>query len=84
MNKKELYSTVQRSTSMSCLFSVCKFLEMSREELEQLGTDAKNGLSKDERKKILELSYKTHELKSEIGRIATVMFEEFEHKCDQR
>ena len=83
MKKEELYEFVQRSCSMSTLFSICDLLRLASERLEDLGLSENIGLSNEEKKELKKLSFDVFRLKDNIAHIAVPMFDELEHKCGE-
>lgn len=80
MNKKEAFTLIQRSCSMSTLFSICDLLKLASERLEDLGFSENTGLSNKEKEGLKKLSFDVSRLKDNIAHIAVPMFDELEHK----
>ena len=83
MEYKKLLSIVQRSCSMSTMFSICDLLKLASERLEELGLSENTGLSSEEKEGLKRLSFDVLRLKDNIARIAVPIFDELEDKCEK-
>lgn len=79
--KKEVCSLIQRSSSMSTLFSICDLLKLASEKLVDLGSFENTGLSEEEKEGLKELGFDVLGFKDNIAHIAVSIIDELEDKC---